>query len=83
MQRTGPLHPLDRPRLGEGPQLSHLKQNLQLFLTWNSVPIVSLATFLAYLVPVSGFSSVLMALAHPSAGGLDTLHIITFSQPDL
>ena len=33
--------------LGNGPQLWHLRQNLDAFHTWNSTPILSLGTFLA------------------------------------
>ena len=47
IQRSGPLQPLAWPGLGNGPQLWHLRQNLEPFNTWNSTPILSLGTFLA------------------------------------
>ena len=47
IQRSGPLQPLAWPGLGNGPQLWHLRQNLEPFNTWNSTPILSLGIFLA------------------------------------
>ena len=47
IQRSGPLQPLAWPGLGNGPQLWHLRQNLEPFNKWNSTPILSLGTFLA------------------------------------